>query len=71
MSSQKTRPITIESANWGHKKVSVTIRGKIYSCITSNTLATDVLSDSEGSKRLTLKDAYNSLYNEIKFTHNL
>lgn len=69
--------LVIESAGYGHKKVTILYRGKEYSHVTTNTLATDRLSehayisDREVSNSYTYKQALQALYNEVKRANDL
>lgn len=73
----KERVRVLGSAGYGHKKVEIVYKGKSYSFITTNTLATDRLleyeyvSDRKCSGRYTLKQAYQSLWDEGKSKNEL
>ena len=73
----KTRVRVLGSSGYGHKRVSIVYKGKSYSFITTNTLATDRLledgyiSDRKCSGFYTLKQAYQSLWNEGKYKNGL
>jgi len=72
-SNQNNRPISVFPAGHGHNKISVIIRGKEYSTVTSNTLATDRLRNEEyrRDRRMSCARAYEALYDEIKSANNL
>lgn len=73
----KERVRVLGSAGYGHKTIEIIYRGKSYSFITTNTLATDRLleygdiSDRKCSGRYTLKQAYQCLWNEGKIKNGL
>ena len=64
-------------SGYGHKKVTIKYRNKEYSCISTNTVATDrINSDIDGVDKdsfliRTKKQAYLALYNECKLKNNL
>lgn len=68
----KERVRVLGDAGYGHKRIEIVYKGKSYSFITTNTLATDRLledgyiSDRKCSSYYTLKQAYQSLWNEGK-----
>lgn len=68
-----THPITIFPAGYGHNKITVTFRGKEYSTVTNNTLATDRVNDDKYARdgRMSCADAYERLFSEIKRANNL
>jgi len=70
------RKISFFFSGYGHNKVTIIYRGKEYKCTSSNTQATDrIKDDNEGLDRnsyyTTKKQAYLSLYNEVKRANNL
>jgi hypothetical protein len=70
------RKISFFFSGYGHNKVTIIYRGKEYKCTSSNTQATDrIKDDNEGINRdsyyTTKKQAYLSLYNEVKRANNL
>ncbi len=71
--TRKTHPITILPAGYGHNKITVTYRGKEYSTITNNTLATDRVNDDKYARdrRMSCAEAHERLLAEIKRDNNL
>jgi translation initiation factor IF-3 len=69
------RKISFFFSGYGHNKVTIKFRGKEYKCTSTNTHATDrIKDDNEGVKDSyykTKKQAYLSLYNEVKRANNL
>jgi competence protein ComGF len=69
------RKISFFFSGYGHNKLTIIYRGKEYKCTSSNTQATDrIKDDNEGVKDSyykTKKQAYLSLYNEVKRANNL
>ena len=56
---------------YGHFRISFTIRGKEYTCTTTNTLAIDRVNDDDDNRQYgkfyeTKKQALQALYNEVK-----
>lgn len=74
--NQLERQVAFFSAGYGHNKISIIYRRKEYRCTSSNTIATDrIKDDNEGIDNdkyyKTKKQAYLSLYNEVKAVNNL
>lgn len=73
----KERVRVLGSAGYGHKKVEIVYKGKPYTFITANTLATDRLigegyiSDRKVNGFYTLKEAYKALWEEGKSKNGL
>lgn len=73
----KRRVRDIGFAGYGHHKIEILYRGKYYTCVTTNTLATDRLRgegeipDKTKSGFYTLKEALYALYNECKRKNSL
>jgi translation initiation factor IF-3 len=69
------RKISFFFSGYGHNKVTIKFRGKEYKCTSTNTQAIDrIKDDNEGMKDSyykTKKQAYLSLYNEVKRANNL
>jgi hypothetical protein len=73
---QLQRKVSFGFSGYGHNKVVITYRGKEYKCTSSNTQATDrIMDDNDGINHdkyyKTKKQAYLSLYNEVKRANNL
>jgi len=69
----KNRITTIFSG-YGHQKVTIEFRNKTYSCITTNTIATDRIGDEEirpNAFYVTEKQALLALWDECKRKNNL
>ena len=74
--NQLQKNVSFFFSGYGHNKVTIKFRGKEYECISTNTHATDrIKDDNEGLDRnsyyKTKKQAYLSLYNEVKAANNL
>jgi len=74
--NQLQKNVSFLFSSYGHNKVTIIFRGKEYKCISTNTQATDrIKDDNEGLDRnsyyTTKKEAYLSLYNEVKRANNL
>jgi hypothetical protein len=74
--NQLQKNVSFFFSGYGHNKVSIIYRGKEYKCTSTNTRATDrIKDDNEGLDRnsyyTTKKEAYLSLYNEVKAANNL
>jgi hypothetical protein len=70
------RKISFFFSGYGHNKVTIIYRGKEYKCTSTNTQATDRIQDdndgvNNNSYYKTKKQAYLSLYNEVKRANNL
>lgn len=73
-SDMTRKPITSLPHGYGHKKITVSIRGKQYSAITNNMPAVDRLESDEFTPRRASYNkttAYSTLYAEIKRANNL
>lgn len=68
-----THPITMMPSGYGHKKITVTFRGKEYSTVTSNSRATDVVNDEKYAKDkdFSCARAHAQLLSEIKRDNNI
>lgn len=74
--NQLQKNVSFFFSGYGHNKISIIYRGKEYRCTSSNTIATDrIKDDNEGIDNdtyyKTKKEAYLSLYNEVKAANNL
>ena len=74
--NQLQKNVSFLFSGYGHNKVTIIFRGKEYKCISTNTQATDrIKDDNEGVNKdsyyKTKKQAYLSLYNEVKRANNL
>jgi hypothetical protein len=74
--NQLQKNVSFFFSGYGHNKVSIIYRGKEYRCISTNTHATDRIKDDNAgldrnSYYKTKKQAYLSLYNEVKAANNL
>jgi hypothetical protein len=74
--NQLTRKVSFSFLGYGHKRIVITFRGKEYHCISTNTDATDRISDdndgiNKNAYYTTKKQAYEALYNECKRANNL
>ena len=74
--NQLQKNVSFFFSGYGHNKVTIKFRGKEYKCTSTNTRATDrIKDDNEGLDRnsyyTTKKEAYLSLYNEVKRANNL
>lgn len=56
--------------SYGHYKVEINYRKKIYSCTTTNTIAVDVIKN-DSTFYYKKKQAYKSLYDECKEKNDL
>lgn len=69
--------ISILPAGYGHNRVTIVFRGKEYSAVTSNTIATDAYKNDNGRAPhrrgywLTKKHAERQLIDEVKQKNNL
>jgi hypothetical protein len=74
--NQLQKNVSFFFSGYGHNKVTIIYRGKEYKCTSTNTQATDrIKDDNEGVNKdsyyKTKKEAYLSLYNEVKRANNL
>jgi hypothetical protein len=74
--TQLTKKVSFGFAGYGHQRVVITFRGKEYKCTSTNTSATDRISDdndgiNHDSYYKTKKQAFMSLFNECKQKNNL
>jgi hypothetical protein len=74
--NQLQKNVSFFFSGYGHNKISIIYKGKEYKCTSTNTQATDrIKDDNEGLDRnsyyTTKKEAYLSLYNEVKRANNL
>lgn len=74
--NQLQKNVSFFFSGYGHNKISIIYRGKEYRCTSSNTIATDrIKDDNEGINNdtyyKTKKQAFLSLYNEVKAANNL
>jgi hypothetical protein len=74
--TQLQKRVSFSFAGYGHQRVVITFRGKQYSCTSTNTSATDRISDdndgiNHDSYYKTKKQAFMSLFNECKQKNNL
>jgi len=74
--TQLTKKVSFGFAGYGHNKVTITFRGKQYTCTSTNTSAIDrIKDDNDGinndSYYKTKKQAFMSLFNECKQANNL
>ena len=65
--------VTIGTCLQGHFAVTITYRGKKYTCISTDTLAYDTIRGygDGGNDYYTEKQAYQSLYDFCKYKNNL
>lgn len=62
--------VSIGCCTHGTFKVTITYRGKEFSCASADTLAYDVIKFNESTPFYTLKQAYQALYDEAISIHN-
>lgn len=61
--------VTIGPVLQGHFKVTIEFRGKVYTCTSTDTMASDAI--RYGDNRRERKQAFQSLYNYCKFYNRL
>lgn len=74
--TQLINKVSFGFAGYGHNKVTITFRGKQYTCTSTNTSAIDRISDdndgiNNDTYYKTKKQALMSLFNECKQANNL
>ena len=74
--TQLQKKVSFGFSGYGHYHIVITFRGKVYSCKSTNTSATDrIMDDNDGINHdtyyTTKKQAFMSLYNECKQANNL
>ena len=74
--TQLTKKVAFGFSHYGHYNIAIIFRGKGYSCKSTNTSATDRISDdndgiNNDAYYKTKKQAFISLYNECKQANNL
>jgi len=70
--NQLIKIVSFGFSGYGHYKVNIVYRGKQYKCTTTNMEAIDAAKEGDNEKgRLTRRQAFLSLYNEVKRANNL
>ncbi len=74
--TQLQKKVAFGFSHYGHYHITITFRGKVYSCTTTNTQATDrIIDDNDGINHdtyySTKKQAFMSLFKECKQANNL
>ena len=70
--NQLIKIVSFGFSGYGHYKVTIIYRGKEYKCTTTNMEAIDAAKEGDNEKgRPTRRQAFLSLYNEVKRANNL
>jgi hypothetical protein len=69
--NQLQKIVSFSFSGYGHYKVTIIYKGKEYKCTTTYMPAIDAARSGEKTMGLTQKQAFLSLYNEVKRANNL
>lgn len=68
------RRVSVKSAGYGHYHITILFRNKVYTCVTTNSMAVDSMRSegrTYGRYYVTAKKALLDLWNECKSKNNL